>query len=369
MTFDQKDISILIHGRIENQTDSALKSIRKLFPLCKIILSTWKKSNVSKLDYDLLVENDDPGAEIFNAPKNSLKDKNGNAIFEIDGKKYVIAPKPNNVNRIIQTITNGIKYVKTKYLLRIRTDIILKNANFLNYWNKFPKYNGRYKIFKHRIINSSSFAQFAHVMDDGIQLLPFHMSDWIHFGFTEDIKLLYSCPFHNIEDSSQYWYKRKRKKYEPFLNAGWQYPPETYVLYSLVKQKFPEVEFRDSDDYNCKNMTISNMVMADNFIFVDQENFSFDISKYPQLKKWNSEIYDGFITYREFQNLYRIYCDKKYTFWDIDFNRFSYCKKLLSVDYLFKYPKKYFRLLKDLFHILNKSSLRKKFYVGKKYEN
>ncbi len=364
MTINNSEITILVRGKIEDRTATVLKELRCLFPTSLIILSTWKNSDVEALDFDILVENDDPGAEVFNAPKDAEKDRNGNAIFELKGKKYCNKPKLNNINRIIQTIQGGLEKVNTKYVLSIRTDIILKNKKFLEYWDKFPKYNGKYKIFEHRIINDSSFAQFAHVMKDGIQLLPFHMSDWIHFGLTEDVKLLYSCPFQDIENSAQYWYCHERKQYDSFMDAGWQYPPETYVLYSLVKQKFPNVEFKDSDDYNRENMAISNMVMADNFIFIDQNHFVFDIEKYPKLKEWASELYNGFITYREFQNLYKTYCDNSYKFCDIDFSRLTYYKKLFNLIFFIKYPGKYLRLFRDLFYIFSKKGLRERFYIG-----
>lgn len=98
------------------------------------------------------MENDDPGAEVFNAPKDTQKDETGNVIFELNDKTYCNKPKPNNVNRIIKTIQNGLEKVNTKYVLSIRTDIILKDKKFLEYWNKFPKYNSKHKIFEHRII-------------------------------------------------------------------------------------------------------------------------------------------------------------------------------------------------------------------------
>ena len=364
MDIQTDDISILIRGKVEKKTKTVIESARKLFPSCKIILSTWKDSDVNDLDFDILVENEAPGAQVFNAPLNAQTDKNGDAFFELHGKEYHIKPKPNNVNRIIKTIQSGLEKVTTKYVLNIRTDIILKNKKFLKYWNKFPKYNGKYKIFKHRIINNSTFAQFAHVMNDGTQLLPFHMSDWIHFGLTEDIKLLYSCPFQDQEDASQYWYKRERKQYEPYINTGWQYPPETYVLYTLVKQKYPNVEFRDSDHYNKENMSVSNMIMADNFIFVNQQDFTFEMDKYPKLKDWDSELYTGFITHKEFQNLYRTYCDNSYKFFDIDFDRIIYFKKIFNLGYFLKYPRRYFKLFKEIKYLFNKKDLRKAFCIG-----
>lgn len=365
---NKSDITILVNGKIEKDTSVVLINIRNLFPESKIILSTWKNSNMANLNYDVLVENDDPGARVFNAPKWVKPDKDGFTRFTIGDKKFKNIPKQNNVNRIIQTIKSGIEKVETKYLLRIRTDLVVKNINFLNYWDKFQIYDNKYKIFKHRLINSSTYSQFAHVMRHGIQLLPFHMSDWLHFGLTEDIKLLYSCPFQNLEYSSQYWYnKRQRKQYDPFIDAGWQFPPETYVLYSLVKKYFPNVEYKDSDDYNKENMSFSNKIIANNFINIDDCNFKFVVKKYPRIVDWSPELYDGFITYLEWQNLYKVYCDKLYKFCDIDFKRLKVLINIFNLKLLIKEPKKHLKFIIKLLYyscFFRKNKLRKYFCVG-----
>ena len=51
------DISVVVQGAIDKEnTPKCLKSIREFLPNAKIILSTWKNSNVENLDYDMLVE-------------------------------------------------------------------------------------------------------------------------------------------------------------------------------------------------------------------------------------------------------------------------------------------------------------------------
>ena len=361
---DKNEITILVRGKIEARTKKVLASIRKLFPSSPIVLSTWKDIDLTGLVYDILVENEDPGAKIFNAPDGLQPDRKGHVSFTKNNRHYHNKPKYNNVNRIIKTVQCGLEKIRTKYTLSIRTDIVLKNTNFLKYWDKFDSYNNKYKIFQHRIINNSNYAQFAHVMKDGIQLLPFHISDWIHFGLTSDIKLLYSCKLMDIDNSSQYWYKHERKQYDPFPDSGWQYPPETYVFYSLVKKIYKNIEFKNSDDYTPQNMSASNELIANNFIMVDQEDFKFEIEKYPILHKWSSEIYNGFITHREWQNLYKTYCDSTYEFLDIDIKRIRYYTNLINPIFFLKYPGKYFKLFGEMKYILNKKDLREKFYIG-----
>ena len=71
---DFKEISVVVQGAISGKstdpehyqiTKKVLQSIRKYLPGAEIILSTWKGSDVKGLDYDQLVESDDPGAVLL----------------------------------------------------------------------------------------------------------------------------------------------------------------------------------------------------------------------------------------------------------------------------------------------------------------
>lgn len=353
-----EEISILVHGPVEKKNDTTKKSLlslRRIFPGSKIILSTWKDTDLEGLDYDVLVENEDPGAGVFNIPSDSK--------FSIEDKKQLLKPKYNNTNRMLFSVKAGLDKVETKYVLKLRSDIVLKNSNFLKCWDKFPKYNGAFRIFEHRIINNSTYAQFAHVMKDGTQLLPFHMSDWMHFGLSSDVKLLFDCPLQSAESAYSYWDSHSRKNYDPYVNLRWQYPTETYILYSLVKDKFPQIVFNDSDDYNEKNMSQSNMVFADNFIFVDEDKFTFEMKKYPSIFLWDSQIYEGLITHLQWQNLYKTYCDAEYKFFDFDYKRLFAC--FFNLPFALKYPRRYLDFLRSIGNIFQPQNLREKFFILK----
>src|SRR5574344_632380 len=117
-----RDISVVVQGAInKKETSKCLKSIRQFLPDAEIILSTWEDSDVTNLEYDILVLNKDPG-----------------------GFKHDFA-------------IQNIKRSKNTYILKLRSDLILKNANFLNYWDKFDTYNLQYKLFKHRVLSSSLY--------------------------------------------------------------------------------------------------------------------------------------------------------------------------------------------------------------------
>ena len=112
MQITSKDLSVVVQGAVSPlETALCLKSVRKYLPEAQIILSTWNGSDISHFDglYDEIVLSDDPGAVIFD-----IKDK-----------------KTNSLNRILVSSREGIKVAKKTYVLRIRTDLILKNNNLL----------------------------------------------------------------------------------------------------------------------------------------------------------------------------------------------------------------------------------------------
>ena len=107
---NSKDISVVVQGAIDKiNTKLCLQCIRKQFPYAEVILSTWEGSNVSNLDYDIVLFNKDPGAALCSNAENVL----------------------NNVNREIVSTFNGIKQAKNKYILKIRSDLILNGKNIL----------------------------------------------------------------------------------------------------------------------------------------------------------------------------------------------------------------------------------------------
>ena len=318
------DITFLVHGpNIPFSTKKCLENIRLFFPNSKIIFSTWKNENIDALTFDQIIYNEDPGSEAYNAPKFSVPCSYDTSKFEftLHDKHFVVTPKKNNINRMLKTIKEALPLVETQYICKIRSDLILTNNTFLQYWDIFPKYHGEFKLFKHRILNNNLYAQFAHVMDKGIQFLPFHISDWFLFGYTDDIKKLFSCDYQNINDASHYWETRKRLNFDPFEDALWRYPTEEYICYELVKKHFPYIKFDNSDDYNAINMQQSNKFIVDNFIMLDSDMISMKLKKYPNEFYFDSCIYNGFITYRQWQWLYRTYCDNSYEFWNFDFKR------------------------------------------------
>ena len=247
-----EDISVVVQGAIDkNLTPKCLNSIKKYLPMAEIILSTWEGSDVEGCIYNKIIFNKDPGA--------FSNTKDGNRLF--------------NLNRYLLSSKVGIEKATRKYILKIRSDIVLKNCNFLKYFDKFTKRNDKYSVFKHKVLTSSLYTitgELGTKEETGkIHLTPYHISDWWHFGFAEDIKLLYSCKLiENFEDFAQY-FKNPQYELEWLNHRTWKFPPEQYLGVELAKIKFPDLEFNDCLDTKNINMEQSLNFILDNFITLD----------------------------------------------------------------------------------------------------
>ena len=184
MQVSSKEISVLINGVYDEKlTPDLLKSIHLKLPKSKIIFSTWENTKIPQSVADLchkIVYNTDPGFE-YNDPNRKM---------------------PNNILRILYAIEQGLKCCDGKYILRLRSDMVVFNTKFLNEFKKFKKRQPEIVLFKEKII-AHSFVTTDFIEQNGYKhYTPFHISDWYHFGLAEDIKELYNLP--KIDDIVEY---------------------------------------------------------------------------------------------------------------------------------------------------------------------
>jgi hypothetical protein len=285
---DSKDISVVVQGVIDKlETPKCLKKIRAHLPGAEIVLSTWENSDFEGCVYDILVLSNDPGGIIHNFASNQL----------------------NNSNRQLISTQNGIEKTTKKYCLKLRSDLVLQNARFLEYFDKFPAADGNFKIFEHRILSSSIFAR--EFSCETKRPLPFHPSDFWLFGLTEDLKKYFSnTPTQNGAELADYNLKYPHKL--PYANLFWQYAPEQYFCVAWVKQFFPDIQFNDWTDWNEKNIEQSRRILYNNFVFLGLNQSGIDSKKHSRAMRNEDNIY-GLLTYHKFQIRYKEYCDKDYT--------------------------------------------------------
>jgi hypothetical protein len=142
-------------------------------PGARIILSTWKGAEVPPgLRVDAVVESPDPG---------------GLAPLKLDDRK------PNNVNRQLVTTRAGLAAVKTPYAVKLRTDCFLEHAGFLDHYIEQCALDGG----RERLLASSFFT-----LDPALfERLPYHISDWFHFGPTALLRDYWSAAPMSMDDA------------------------------------------------------------------------------------------------------------------------------------------------------------------------
>lgn len=252
---DSCQISVVVQGPIyPNTTPACLKSLRKILPLCEIILSTWEGSDVNGLDYDILVLNKDPGSTRMFVHDNA--------------NKY-------NLNRQIVSTQGGLGKVTKKYTLKFRTDFILRSSKFLEYIDAFTDRSDNWKITAKRIVMPMGTQPYCKV---------FHPTDVISFGLTSDIKNLWSCKLPSTELSD--WFLNHRLPFFADNKVCMKIGAEMYIWSELLKKyqsQFGNIKVKHNWDDTKTNIELSKLTLANNTIMLDRDQFEFETPEHTYL--------------------------------------------------------------------------------------
>ncbi len=159
-----KDISVIVQGPIhkqDNLTKRVLESVRKHLPDAELILSTWKGSEVDELDYDILVENHDPGI-----------------INNFLGSE--------NFLRQVTSTFSGLQASSRKYALKSRTDVLFSNHSLLENTNLYIQ-NKSKNFLTWYIFTIPKFFRDPR----GFYKRLYHSSDIVQFGLKTDLLSLW----------------------------------------------------------------------------------------------------------------------------------------------------------------------------------
>ena len=306
---DLKDITFVLQGAIDKKhTPRCIDAIKTLFPQSVILLSTWEGTDTSNYQCDKIILSKDPGG---------FKDK----------IHYTFV---NNLLRQLVSTQAALQQVETKYTVKMRTDILFRNKNFLKFFDKFDKYEPEYKIFDKRIVTLSFFSKrFLTSVDCSFRIepTPYQISDWFAFGLTEDIKKLYMIKLPEEPKTTEYFYKYSGTKFDK--NAIWcshQYSPEQYIVYNAFKQQKNDIKpFENYLDYNNDNIDESEHLVINNFTIISpkelgivclKERTNNNIDFY---RRWCEHpltmpffVWNGLYRRFVFEKLYKEFCDKNY---------------------------------------------------------
>ena len=305
MAFNNKDISVILQGAINPQiTPKAIKAIKTILPGAFIIVSTWKNESYDVINCDKLVISSPPSSVVVH---NNLKSTN-----------------INNTNRMIYGVKRAISRVPTKYVLKLRTDIILQDKSFLEYWDIYPERNKQFQLFQKRILNYYLFApQFNYCQGEKIPTL-FHPSDWMFFGLTSDVKKLFNIPLQPDPTYSLWWiqHSKPEQQIDCWPEAVFRYAPEQYLCYQAVHKQFPSITFNNYLDITREKEQLSRLIMANNFVILDYRQWHIQIPKYQHLI---GTLPFGQTSHAHWQIDYKTYCAHQF--------------KIAWYEYVFKYFK------------------------------
>ena len=262
-----KDISVIIQGPIFNKTHplapsgitfQVVSAIRNFLPEANIILATWKGQDTKGIDVDTVMYLDDPGTTNFyrdGAQTNNLY---------------------NNSNRLIYSTQQGLSKVTTRYTLKIRSDLLMFHALFVNFFNIYNLYDNKWKVLENRVL---AFPLYSLKFEDGVkegqqlrQVRPFHVSDWVYFGLTKDIKMLFECELLPEPQTSRWFENRPKPDNDLWPERLWRYSPEQYITSNLAHRTLGiMLEHASVEDNNI--IEASERFIANNFTIIDQKQW------------------------------------------------------------------------------------------------
>lgn len=170
------DLSVVIQGPVHRSADGSsgpcltervIQSVRKHYPGCEIILSSWKGSVGEDLGADVVIENEDPGAVPFNAECPELRQS------------------LNNINRQIVSTRAGLARASRRYAMKLRTDTLINSAlDIEGLLDRIPP--GRSAVFSKRIGILNLYTRHPERRP-----ILFFLSDLFHVGLLEDVRTLW----------------------------------------------------------------------------------------------------------------------------------------------------------------------------------
>lgn len=292
-TINSSELSFVVQGPIyQDITDKVCESIRKYFPECEIVLSTWEGSNTEGLKYDKAVFSKDPGS-----------------TQRVENQKILM-----NANRQYISSKNGIEVSNRRLIVKTRSDIVFKNNNLLERLETLTTYNLKdqeYNFLKSRIIVTNVTSVNPHKT---LQM-PYHLCDWFYAGLAEDIKDLFDIPLYPEEEYAS-WYKTYEKPINDSTDSLARYAAESYIIIEFVK-KYKHINFKHSFDILNNNIEISERVIANNFIIYSNRQLGFNSLKNKYLSKsylYNTYTHSDWLKlyskYSSFDCLIKIYFDR-----------------------------------------------------------
>lgn len=176
-----------------------------------------------------------------------------------------ISTDPNHVNFLIAAAQAGLSVVTSPFVLRVRGDLVFASTNFMDQWRRgviLPR--GAAALLGERVLISSLFTLNPY----SLERMPYHFSDWFHFGRTEDVRLLWTVPAMTLANAS--WYKTHRCAPDSNLDerrVRTRLAVEQHIIRHGLLAHSREDQLDYHNDLTSRDRSID--VLVDNFVVCD----------------------------------------------------------------------------------------------------
>ena len=247
------EISFVLQGPVETENLKAIQdkvaSLRKLAPGCEIIISTWMADyDITCLGADEVVLSEDPG-EL--------------AGIRADGQLA------NNVNRQIVSSARGLAAAQRRYAVKMRIDATIDDSRFVEIFEQFSEGSAKILVANFFSLDPRMFEQ-----------VPFHLSDWLQFGLTDELRTYWSAPLMSAEDSV-FYLTHEHASHSTYLDRKFvcRFAVEQHIAIHFAGRLGYQIP-RFHNDNTAAVLQSHDRFMVDRVIVADCEQIGFNLSKY-----------------------------------------------------------------------------------------
>jgi len=151
----------------------------------------------------------------------------------------------------------------------------LNDSFLIEYAKNFAYPRGNRAVFSERVLIPSIYTLNPYARER----LPFHFSDWFHFGLREDVSKIWDIPEYSFADAVHYAlspYAAHSNSHErKFLT---RLAVEQYIIFTSFSRIFPDISLEFHNDLNSVEESIH--ILCDNFIVCDANSIALYFPKY-----------------------------------------------------------------------------------------
>jgi len=229
----------------------SIRECRRLLPGCEVIVSTWEGEVVDFLEADQIIFSVDPGAQ----------------------PSRIAHGIANNINRQIVSTCAGLKSASHDRVLKLRSDAVLTNTNFIKIFERSPVPPAEFRIFERKIISNNLSSRNPRALPE--MPLPFHPSDHAHFGLRSDLLTFWDLPLQDTENADYFLIHPRPNHFRDSETS--RLTPEQYVCTQAFSKRYA-VSIEHYAD--AKAIELSEKLMLSNFEFLPDGEFAIYLAKY-----------------------------------------------------------------------------------------